>query len=623
MRKKIYKITMEFLISFAFCVGILHIDAYAKDINDGGMVITASGSYEVSGKIEDTDNNVVVSGGNVTLVLNNLDMSCNWYIEPIHVTGGANVNLVLVGDNSIRGDYGIVVDYGSKLSISGDGNLYVKADSSAGIGGEMWSTYGVGDITINGGKITAISNSGAGIGSGYGNCETAGTGIITINGGDVTGISNNDSAGIGSGAFNDIGGIYISGKAKVYGESLRGGAGIGYGANVRRSNVAYAEFVEDITTDTLKENKIYKNRADLNTLGSISIKDNAKVESYSYTGSGVGLGARNEGESVYSVDINIADNANIKAISYKGEAIGKGAYLDWGSKESLLVSAPQYVKSNLSDENVFAASSAVRHKNSGDEANISIMGSIKLNAASALNKAIDSTEIVSTTGILNLDIQNDASEEIQIVDNNTLDTIDIPAKFKGYATSLVDGEYTGVTASNKTKVSMGELGDSISVNGVTTKNVKVEENTELYNTIYVSEFGNNKNSGLSLYEPVQDFLEAYRRVNKYGTIVVCGGNIRIYSLPSMNKGVTITSYDEVCDYSKYGCYITIGSNLGSIKDTLFIIKSNIKTHSNLEGSSIQLVDCSIMNDIVDTIKLRGYERVKTVGIKDIARPFIN
>jgi hypothetical protein len=147
------------------------------------------------------------------------------------ITVSGTVNLILTNNATLTASKGITV--GSDATL----NIYAQTDDeatmgalvasgandnhqyNAGIGGVENADAGM--ITINGGKINATGNVGAGIGSGGG---TSTVGTITINGGIVTA---QDGSGYGAG----IGGGGIQGKASTI--NLNGGiinaAGIGSG----------------------------------------------------------------------------------------------------------------------------------------------------------------------------------------------------------------------------------------------------------------------------------------------------------------------------------------------------------------------------------------------------------
>ena len=110
-----------------------------------------------------------------------------------------DLRLILHDGYTLKADKGLFVPGGAILIIDADGegtgcvDAEAEADSGhAAIGGN--GTVAGGIIIINGGKITASSGMGAGIGSGLGSDAVS----VTINGGKVT-ASSTSGAGIGGG----------------------------------------------------------------------------------------------------------------------------------------------------------------------------------------------------------------------------------------------------------------------------------------------------------------------------------------------------------------------------------------------------------------------------------------
>ena len=147
------------------------------------------------------------------------------------ITVSGTVNLILTNNATLTASKGITVGSDATLNIYAQtddeatmGALVADATNgnanwNAGIGGVENTDAGM--ITINGGKINATGNFGAGIGSGGG---TSTVGTITINGGIITA---QDNAGYSAG----IGGGFSGAKASTI--NLNGGiinaAGIGSG----------------------------------------------------------------------------------------------------------------------------------------------------------------------------------------------------------------------------------------------------------------------------------------------------------------------------------------------------------------------------------------------------------
>lgn len=154
--------------------------------------------------------------------------------------GDATIILADGTTNTVKGFYerfpGIKVDYGSTLTIKGNGTLYASSNGQgAGIGGGWF--FDCGNIEILGGAINATGGTGAaGIGGGH----NAQCGTISISGGSVTATggegseANTGAAGIGSGSGTDTnnkaqcGNISIT-RGSVTATGGTGAAGIGGG----------------------------------------------------------------------------------------------------------------------------------------------------------------------------------------------------------------------------------------------------------------------------------------------------------------------------------------------------------------------------------------------------------
>ena len=188
------------------------------NLSDGSLVISEDCAYIVSG--DTTVNNIVVTGGNVVLTLNGVQVeneNCAFDIQ------GGTVTLILDGDtvNSFSSGNcyaGIHVAEDASLTISGTGVLNATSHrptggsypsiSGAGIGGNGGSDSNqaprdnAGSITITGGTINATSEGdGAGIGGGWTDQGSrpmcGGFQSIRITGGTVYAKSNSNGAGIG------------------------------------------------------------------------------------------------------------------------------------------------------------------------------------------------------------------------------------------------------------------------------------------------------------------------------------------------------------------------------------------------------------------------------------------
>ena len=168
-----------------------------------------------------------------------------WYVVNTNVTistritVSGDVHLILADGGKLTAEKGISVTSGNSLTIYGqgteDGELIATSQQyreNAGIGGDS-EDAAHGNITINGGKITATGGAdAAGIGSGYEHKHTSDTsnGTITINGGTVTATGSSNGAGIGGGHANDIpGGDIVIKDGTVIANGGTKAAGIGTG----------------------------------------------------------------------------------------------------------------------------------------------------------------------------------------------------------------------------------------------------------------------------------------------------------------------------------------------------------------------------------------------------------
>ena len=165
------------------------------------------------------------------------ELETGWYVLSSDITYSdwlavsGDVHLILCDGCTMNADNGVRVFDDNSLTIyaqsanGGAGKLNAKAttDLFAGIGG--YSNESGGNITINGGTVTAEgAEGGAGIGGGY----NGNGGNITINGGTVTATGGAQGAGIGGG-FKGNGGTITIGCGTVTAAGGAYGAGIGTG----------------------------------------------------------------------------------------------------------------------------------------------------------------------------------------------------------------------------------------------------------------------------------------------------------------------------------------------------------------------------------------------------------
>ena len=228
------------LLSLALILTLLPVTALAEELTEVEYL-------DENGKKATCASATVVD--NTTLTWSDETDSLGWYVVNTNVTVSTrikvsgDVHLILTDGHTLTANQGISVTSGNSLTIYGQSKTYDDAavqlianakqhGNHAGIGGDE-DNAAHGDITINGGKITATGGAdAAGIGSGWEGRPTTGkeNGTITINNGHVTPTGGNNGAGIGGGHANNIpgGDIEINGGTII----AKGGtkaAGIGGG----------------------------------------------------------------------------------------------------------------------------------------------------------------------------------------------------------------------------------------------------------------------------------------------------------------------------------------------------------------------------------------------------------
>lgn len=164
-----------------------------------------------NGSKQTADNVTVVESGTTA-------WNGGWYVVNStvtinsQVTVSGTVHLILADGASLTVNGGIKVADGNSFSVYAQsvgenmGTLTaVGGNQSAGIGNRYKES--VGNITINGGTVTAIGSYSAGIGGG----NQGSGGNITINGGTVKATGGGYAAGIGGGRSGSVGNITIHG----------------------------------------------------------------------------------------------------------------------------------------------------------------------------------------------------------------------------------------------------------------------------------------------------------------------------------------------------------------------------------------------------------------------------
>ena len=212
MKKRLFSI----VLSLYMVLALMSQMAFADTVT-GITYLDASGAQQTC------DNATAVTEDDTTW---GTDNETTWYVAQgdvtieSRVTVTGDVHLILADGCNLTVNGGIYVSSwtASKLTIygqeNGTGELYAYASSGsdyAGIGGNK-EPYGTsGEITINGGNITAV---GDGIGAGIGGGDMGGFECITINGGTVTATGGNNGGSSGIGTFeggSTSGTITISG----------------------------------------------------------------------------------------------------------------------------------------------------------------------------------------------------------------------------------------------------------------------------------------------------------------------------------------------------------------------------------------------------------------------------
>ena len=178
------------------------------------LTVTASGTYRITGSC--ADGSIVVAKGlqNVTLILDDLSLSCS-YSAPLVVKKESSVLLRLEGESTLtdtedaatedtNADFEgacVKVKSGSSLTICGDGTLNAVGAAKNGLKGAALSTLTVdggtvnaraannavafdGSVTVNAGRLFLTAD-GDGLKSEPDETDTASPGTVTIRGGEL------------------------------------------------------------------------------------------------------------------------------------------------------------------------------------------------------------------------------------------------------------------------------------------------------------------------------------------------------------------------------------------------------------------------------------------------------
>ena len=315
------------------------------DIADSGININSNTLEQynhatITGR--STTNVILVSGVEATITISDLDIripidknattASNW-IPAIRLANGANLNLILEGENTLKGGdmcAAIDVPEGCTLTISGEGSLKATGGVGAGIGASSMRKGSLGKIEINGGNIKAY---GSGMAAGIGGSVEGGIGTIVINGGTVYAKGGHGSypkdinhvyggAGIGGGAYGCVDLIEINGgNVTAYGGYVTNagrhpGAAIGTGGGgakpIGEDGYKYGDIkINGGTVSAIAyHNEVYaigvaeKPSVEGTLVGSISISDQAVVN---LNGGDYFPKSENPGLKNYTIQGTIAD----------------------------------------------------------------------------------------------------------------------------------------------------------------------------------------------------------------------------------------------------------------------------------------------------------------------------
>ena len=283
-----------FVFSVLFCFAA---QAASFDISTGSLLISESGSWEITGSTH-TNSITIEASGHVNITLK--DLIITNVPAAISILEG-RVNMTLTGSNTVVSTEaaGIYVDKNASLAITAKstGSLFASSTGGegAGIGGNKGYGTDVGTpgrIVINGGTIVAQgANFATGIGGG-----SHGQANLVINGGSVTALGGYLAAGIGGGYGYEghAGNITISGG---YVKAVGNGKSAGIGCAGGGGHDTYPAGLIVITGGT--------------------------VEAYASSGAGIGASG-DEGDNGRAPQIYIS-GGSVYGSSSTGSPIGQGA----------------------------------------------------------------------------------------------------------------------------------------------------------------------------------------------------------------------------------------------------------------------------------------------------------
>lgn len=131
---------------------------------------------------------IQVSGGRHTITLEGVTITATDGYSAFDITGGAEVELILAGDNKLEGAdgcAGLHIPSDCSLTIKGDGNLEARGgNNGAGIGSQGVDGAS-GTVTISTSSTSTIKAYGGDTAAGIGGGQGGGCGKVTINSGNV------------------------------------------------------------------------------------------------------------------------------------------------------------------------------------------------------------------------------------------------------------------------------------------------------------------------------------------------------------------------------------------------------------------------------------------------------
>jgi hypothetical protein len=241
-----------------------------------------SGAFGVGGTLLITGGTIIAQGGregsgigggarssgcSVTIAGGDVSATGGLYGAGIgagYGAGSSTVKIISGKVNTTGGDYGAGIGCGfastngGTIAISGGEITAIGKAGGAGIGSGNQSYSSV--IEITGGKVNATSDSGAGIGGGYGNniVGFGESGTIVISGGEVEATSSTGGAGIGKGGMvvSNNGSVSISGGTitAAGGDSV---ADIGAPITITGGSVMASSFESQPTDGASTPNNVY------------------------------------------------------------------------------------------------------------------------------------------------------------------------------------------------------------------------------------------------------------------------------------------------------------------------------------------------------------------------------